>query len=65
MRYICNLCAKVFQADDITIHYTTDKNGLAIVAICQLCQDDYLEKTNLNNERKNEDSERGKIIRKW
>ena len=65
MKYICNRCAKVFQADDISIHYTTGDNGLEIVAICQSCLDDYLEKTKVNTDRKDEDTERGKMARKW
>ena len=45
MRYICSRCGKVFQADDITIHYTTGENGLEIVAVCPSCLEKYLEKT--------------------
>jgi len=65
MRYICSRCAKVFQADDITIHYTKGSDGLEIVAICQSCLDNYLKKTKVNTDRKEEDVERGKIKRKW
>jgi hypothetical protein len=65
MKYICNRCAKVFQEDDITIHYTTGNKGLEIVAICQLCLNDYLEKTEVDTDRKDEDIERMKIKRKW
>jgi len=65
MRYICNRCAKVFQANDITIHYTTDNNGLEIVAICQLCLDKYLEKTKADTHRKDDHTERMKMKRKW
>ena len=65
MKYICNKCGKVFQAEDITIHYTTDDNGLEIVAICKLCLDEYLKKTKLDTNRKNEDAERMKMKRKW
>ena len=65
MRYICNQCAKVFQADDITIHYTTSHNGLEIVAICQSCLDNYLAKTKLNADTKSDEDERGKMVRKW
>jgi len=65
MKYICNQCGKVFQADDITIHYTKDNTGLEIVSICQYCLDDYLEKTKLKKDIKDEDAERRKMIRKW
>ena len=63
MKYICNRCAKVFQADDITIHYTTGDKGLEIVAICQLFLDTYLEKTKVNTDRKEDENVRMK--RKW
>lgn len=63
MKYICNRCAKIFQANDITIHYTTDNNGLEIVAICQLCLEKYLEKTKVTTDRKDDNTERMK--RKW
>jgi len=65
MRYICNRCAKVFQANDITIHYTTDNNGLEIIAICQLCLNEYLEKARVNTDRKDDNTERMKMKRKW
>jgi DNA-directed RNA polymerase subunit RPC12/RpoP len=65
MKYICNRCAKVFQADDITIHYKTGDNGLEIVAICQLCLEKYLEKTKVTTDRKEDENERRKMIRKW
>jgi hypothetical protein len=65
MKYICNRCAKVFQANDITIHYTIGKKGLEIVAICQLCLDDYLEKTKSDTNRKSDENERMKMKRKW
>jgi hypothetical protein len=65
MKYICNRCAKVFQADDITIHYTTGDDGLEIVAICKLCLDKYLKKTKVNTDRKDEDTERMEMKRKW
>ena len=65
MKYICNQCAKVFQADDITIHYTTSHNGLEIVAICSSCLDDYLGKSKVNADTKSEEDERGKMVRKW
>ena len=63
MKYICNKCGKVLQAEDITIHYTTGDNGLEIVAICKLCLDEYLKKTKINTNKKDEDAERMK--RKW
>ena len=56
---------KFFQAEDITIHYTTGGNGLEIVAICKLCLDEYLKKTKLDTNRKNEVAERMKMKRKW
>jgi len=65
MNYICNQCAKVFQADDITIHYKTSHNGLEIAAICQSCLENYLESTKVDTDRKNEETERGKMVRKW
>lgn len=65
MKYICSRCAKVFQADDITIQYKTGDNGLEIIAICQLCLEKYLEKTKVDTNNKEEDVERGKIKRKW
>jgi len=65
MKYICNQCAKVFQADDITIHYKTSHNRLEIAAICQLCLEDYLEKTKADTDRKDEDAERRETKRKW
>ena len=34
MKYIFNRCAKIFQGDDVIIHYTTGDNGLEIVAFC-------------------------------
>ena len=65
MKYICNKCGKVFQAEDINIHYTTGEKGLEIVAICKLCLDEYLQKTKLDTNRKDEDTERMKMKRKW
>jgi len=65
MKYICNQCAKVFQADDITIHYKTSHNRLEIAAICQSCLDNYLESAKVDTDRKNEETERGKMVRKW
>ena len=68
MKYVCNRCAKVFQADDITIHYTKGSDGLEIVAICPSCLERYLDKTKVDTDRKEEDAERTKIMkmkRKW
>ena len=65
MKYICNRCGNVTQEHDVTIHYTKDSDGLEIVAICQLCLDDYLEKTKVDTNRKDEDNERMKMKRKW
>ncbi len=41
------IAVKIFQADDTIIHYTVGDNGLEIVAICQLCLDNYLKKQGL------------------
>ena len=65
MKYVCNRCAKVFLAEDIIIHYTTGDNGLEIVAICQLCLDEYLENTKIDTDRKDDETERMKMKRKW
>lgn len=65
MRYICNNCSKVIPENDVTIHYTKGSSGLEIVAICQLCIDSYLEKTKADTYRKDEDTERMKMKRKW
>ncbi len=65
MKYMCNQCAKVFQADDITIHYKTGKKGLEIVAICPSCLENYLEKTKSDTNRKSDENERMKMKRKW
>jgi DNA-directed RNA polymerase subunit RPC12/RpoP len=65
MKYICNRCAKVFQADDITIHYTKGSNGLEIVVICPSCLEKYLDKTKVDTDRKEDENERMKMQRKW
>jgi len=65
MKYICNRCDKVIQEHDVTIHYTRGSSGLEIVAICQSCLDDYLEKTKGDTDRKDEYTERMKMKRKW
>jgi predicted RNA-binding protein with PUA-like domain len=63
MKYICNRCGKVIQEQDVIIHYTKGSDGLEIVAICQLCLDEYLEKTKVDTYRKDDNTERMK--RKW
>ena len=65
MKYICSRCGKIIQEHDITIHYTKGPDGLEIVAICQLCLDDYLEKTKVDTHRKDDHTERMKMKRKW
>jgi len=65
MKYICSQCGKVFQANDITIHYTTGDTGLEIVAICPSCLEKYLDKTKVDTDRKEENAERMKMKRKW
>jgi len=65
MKYICNVCGKVIQEHDVTIDYTRGSGGLEIVAICQLCLDGYLEKTKVDTNRKDEDTERMEMKRKW
>ena len=65
MKYVCNRCGKVIQEHDVTIHYTKDSNGLEIVAICKMCLDDYLKKTKVDTDRKDEDTERMEMKRKW
>jgi DNA-directed RNA polymerase subunit RPC12/RpoP len=65
MKYVCSRCAKVTQADDITIHYTTGENGLKIVAVCPSCLERYLDKTKVNTDIKEDENERMKMKRKW
>jgi predicted RNA-binding protein with PUA-like domain len=65
MKYICNRCGNVTQEHDVIIHYTKGSDGLEIVAICQMCLDDYLEKTKVDTNRKDENNERMKMKRKW
>ena len=65
MKYICNICGKVVQEHDTTIHYTKDSNGFEILAICQTCLDGYLEKTKVDTDRKDENIERLEMKRKW
>jgi len=65
MKYVCNRCAKVLQANDITIHYTKGPDGLEIVAICPSCLENYLDKIKLDTEQREDDAERMKMKRKW
>jgi DNA-directed RNA polymerase subunit RPC12/RpoP len=65
MKYVCSRCAKVFQADDITVHYIKGSDGLEIVAICPSCLERYLDKTKVDTDIKEEDAERMKMKRKW
>ena len=68
MKYICNRCAKILQADVVTIHYTKGLNGLEIVVICPSCLEIYLDRTKADTDKKEEDVERAKIMkmkRKW
>ena len=65
MKFVCNQCGKVFQADDITIHYMTGEKGLEIISICSSCLDVYLEKTKVDTDIKEDESERMKMKRKW
>jgi hypothetical protein len=65
MKYIFNRCAKIFQGDDITIHYTTGDNGLEIVTFCPSCLEKYLEKTKGDTEQKEDDIEQRKMPMKW
>ena len=58
MKYIFNRSAKIFQGDDVTIHYTKGDNGFEIVAFCPSCLEKYLEKTKGNTNRKEDDIER-------
>jgi hypothetical protein len=65
MKYICNQCSTVFQADDITIHYITGNTGVEIIAICPSCLKNYLKKTKVATEQKEDDSARRKMKMKW
>ena len=65
MKYICNKCGKVFQANDINIHYTKGENGLEIIAICPSCLETYPDNTKVDTERKVYNAERLKMLRKW
>jgi len=65
MKYVCNPCGKIFQADDITIHYVTGNKGLEIVAICTSCLEKYLGKINKATAQNEDDVERKKMKMKW
>lgn len=65
MKYVCNICSKVHQADDITIHYTKDVNGLEIIAICPSCLEKYQKKITKDTEQETDEMERNKMARKW
>jgi len=65
MKYVCNRCSKVFQANDITIHYITGNNGLEIVAICPSCLETYQKITKGVTDQKEDDIERKKMPMKW
>lgn len=65
MKYICNTCGTVTQEHDVTIHYTKRSNGFEIVAICQMCLESYLEKIKADTEKKDEETERMEMKRKW
>jgi len=65
MKYICNQCSNVFEADDITIHYKTGEKGLEIKSICQFCLDGYLKESKLATNKKIDDNERIKMKRRW
>jgi len=56
MKYIFNRCAKIFQGDDVTIHYTTRDNGLEIVAFCPSCLEKYIEKIKGDTNRKEDET---------
>ncbi len=65
MKYVCNRCSNVFQADDITIHYSNGDHGVEILAICPTCLEKHLGKTKGETEKKVDENERNKMIRKW
>ncbi len=65
MKFVCNECGKPFQADDITIHYTTGAKGLEITAICQLSLDTYLDKITVETNRKDAKAQGMDMKRKW
>ena len=49
----------------MTVHYTKYSDGLEIVAVCKLCIEKYLEKTEGDAYRKKDENKRMKIKRKW
>jgi DNA-directed RNA polymerase subunit RPC12/RpoP len=65
MKYVCNRCSKVFQADDMTIHHITGNNGLEIVAVCPSCLEKYPGTTKETTDQKEDDIERRKMPMKW
>jgi len=65
MKYICNVCGKVVQENDVTINYTKGTDGLEIAAVCQHCLEKYLEKTKGEVHIKKDEDERIKMKRKW
>jgi len=65
MKYICNKCSNVFQADDITMHYSTGTKGVEINAICPSCLEKYRGKRIRETKQKEDENERNKMIRKW
>jgi len=65
MKYICNICGKVIQENDVTIHHTKGTDGLEIAAVCQLCLEKYLEKIKGDVYTKSDEDERMKMKRKW
>jgi hypothetical protein len=65
MKYICNTCGTVTQEHDVTIHHAKRSNGFEIVAICQMCLESYLEKIKADTEKKDEETERMEMKRKW
>jgi hypothetical protein len=65
MKYICNGCDNVFEADDMTIHHVVGDKGLEILSICPVCLDFYLKKIKDDKDRKAESVERMRMKRKW
>jgi len=65
MKYICNRCNCITQADDITIHHITNANGLEIIALCPSCLETYLTKTKKDTNQEEENVERRTMDRKW
>ncbi|MDH7506655.1 MAG: hypothetical protein QHH15_02550 [Candidatus Thermoplasmatota archaeon] len=65
MKFVCNLCLGVFQAEEITVHYKKDSNGLNIIAICPSCLNKYMDKIKVDTQKNEEDAERMKMKMKW